>query len=213
MTLRSHVSSNRRSRRARRAGYTLVEVMMAIAVMTAGALAVMALHQVTTFGNMQSRQLTTATQAAQTWVERLQRDSINWTTGGPTADRSLGGLNTALARTTYLRSVARPGAAATWSVPAPALATESWAFDHFGRDTRIAADMRFCTNVRLQWVYPAQAMRADVRVWYMRSHTGIDVTPFVGCAAGTDPNTLTAQLQSLSFVYTSTVLRWTPLPI
>lgn len=181
---------------------------MAIAVMTAGALAVMALHQVTTFGNMQSRQLSTATQSAQTWVERLQRDAMRWTTGGPTTLLS----PVLLANTQYLRSVAAPGAAPEWMTPNPALATESWAFDHFGRDTRVAANMSYCTNIRMQWVYPGQAIRADVRVWYLRSHTGVNAVPFVGCAAGTDPNTLTGQLQTLSFVHTSTVIRWTPMP-
>lgn len=180
---------------------------MAIAVMTAGALAVMALHQVTTFGNMQSRQLSTATQCAQTWVERLQRDAMRWTTGEtPSAVPS----PTLLANTQYLRLIAAPGDAPEWIRPVPAVGTESWAFDHFGRDTRLAPDMSYCTDIRLQWVYPGQAIRADVRVWYLRSHTGVDVSDFVGCP---DPDAATGQLQALSFVHTSTVIRWTPMPV
>ena len=180
---------------------------MAIAVMTAGALAVMALHQVTTFGNMQSRQLSTATQSAQTWVERLQRDAMRWTTGGPTTLLS----PVLLANTQYLRSVPAPGAAPQWFTPSPVLPTESWAFDHFGRDTLVQANMRYCTNIRMQWVYPGQAIRADVRVWYLRSHTGVDASLFVNCARGQE-TTLGARLDTLSFVHTSTVIRWTPMP-
>lgn len=200
----------RRPRRSRRrAGYTLIEVMMAVAIMTGGALALMALHQVTIQGNYEGRQLSTASHAASIWVERLQRDAMFWTTGGPTVVVT----PLTLSGTRYLGNVAAVGALPNWFEPnGPATVRESFAFDHWGRDTIVRENMEYCTNVRLQWVYPGQAMRADVRVWYARSTPNAVTGNLQGCAQGLLPATLDARLTDLQFVYASTVLRWTPLP-
>lgn len=203
MTTRRHHTRARRSR----AGYTLIEVMMAVAVLAAGAVGIMALQQATMRGNLEARQIATATHLAQTWIERLQRDSVGWSAGGPTVVFG----PTILARTQYLNRVPARGAAPTWFVPVPPVAgTESASFDHWGRDTRVAAQMAYCTNVRLQWVYQTQAMRADVRVWWARTGPSANTTGLAGCGGGLDPNTLTNRLSDVRFVYASTVLRWTP---
>jgi prepilin-type N-terminal cleavage/methylation domain-containing protein len=205
MSAQRHV----RRRRAARAGYTLIEVMMAVAVMTAGAVGIMALHQATMRGNLDARQVATATHLAGTWIERLQRDAQGWSQGGPTAVFT----PLMLAQTRYLNLVPARGTAPTWFVPGPSTATESATFDHWGRDTLIGGQMEYCTNVRLQWVYVAQAMRADVRVWWARrSPSATGGAALAQCAPGTDPNTLTNRLADVRFVYASTVIRWVPAP-
>lgn len=185
---------------------------MAVAVMTAGAFALMSLHQVTTRANLQARELGTAQHAASIWVERLQRDAMLWNDGGPNVGRNPGALALALARTTYLRNTPAPGTTPRWFVPTPPIgAAESWAFDHWGRDTRTAAEMRYCTNVRLQWVYPGSSIRADVRVWWPRRHPAAVTGDLQGCNPGLPLETLDARRRDAHFVYASTVLRWTPL--
>lgn len=205
------MSARRHRRRRARAGYTLIEVMMAVAVMTAGAVGIMALHQATMRGNLDARQVATATHLASTWVERLQRDAIGWSQGarpGTTVPNPL-----MLVNTRYLNQVPALGVAPTWFVPGPSTATESSSFDHWGRDTIDAAQMEYCTNVRLQWVYVGQAMRADVRVWWARHNpSAVGGAALASCAAGTDPNTLTNRLRDVRFVYASTVIRWVPAP-
>lgn len=191
-------------RRARRkGGYTLIEVMMALGVLAAGSVAIMAMLQASTRGNMEAREMTTGNQIAQRWVERLRRDSLRWTQGATGADPTL------LANTVYLEDVTPPGGAAAWVIPdVPADSTELASFDYYGNDS--ASSMYYCTNVRLEWIYPGQAMRADVRVWWRRrgpSATGGD--QLANCAAGADPESLTANGQ-VRMVYTSTVLRYHP---
>ena len=199
--------SGHASRSARRAGYTLIEVMMAVAIMTGGAVGLMSLQRASIAGNAEARQMTTATEVVSTWLERLQRDSIRWTAGGP-------GVTFApalLLNTEYLRLVPDRATLPTWIRPTPADANESWGFDHWGRDTRVVTEMEYCANVRLQWVYMSQAMRADVRVWYARRGPTANRVGLDGCAPAADPNTLTNRLRDLHMVYGSTVVRWNPL--
>lgn len=193
----------------KRRGYTLIEVMMSLSVLTAGALGLVAMQTATTRGNMEARQMATATMAAQRWVERLRRDALNWT------QRSMVANAANLANTDYLQNVTPAGNAPAWVAPAPpAGSADSFAFDYYGRDTAVVGEMVFCTNIRLEWVFPGRIMRADVRVWWPRAGGGYDATltdgaNLVGCAAGRNPESLNDD-RRVRMVYTSTVLRFNP---
>ena len=195
-------------RRDGESGYTLIEVMMAIAVLTAGAVGIFAMQQASTRGNLEAREMTTGTQIAQRWLERLRRDAVQWTAG------SRGALvpPTLLSRTSWLKAVPAPTAASAWVVPA-SVGTEHASFDFYGRDTNVAANMHYCTNVRLEWLYPGQAMRADVRVWWLRRLAGGDTdntrVQLVGCAPNIDPADLTTDWRVHS-THASTVIRYVP---
>jgi prepilin-type N-terminal cleavage/methylation domain-containing protein len=196
-----------RSRRARRRGYTLIEVMMAVAIMTAGCVAIMAMHTATLEGNYDARQRTTAVELTSIWIERLHRDAVLWTTGGPGIPYN----PLALSRTQYLRNVTALGGTPVWQVPVPPItSTDSAQFDYFGRDTRVGTNMTFCTNIRLQWVYIGSAMRADVRVWSPRTGVGATTRDLGNCGASVSPESLTNRIRDVRFVHASTVLRWTP---
>lgn len=199
----------RASARRRAAGYTLVEVMMSLAVLATGAVGILGIHQAVMRGNYEARQVATATHIASTWIERLQRDAVGWSRGGPTL---VGSFNPTidLARTHWLQNVPARGAAAPWFVPVAA-GTQRATFDHFGRDTAITEDMRYCTNVRLEWVYEAQAMRADVRVWWTRNTPSARVRELAGCNGG-DLETLHLRRRDVGFVNASTVIRWVAPP-
>lgn len=192
------------SKRRRRRGYTLIEAMMAVGVLMAGSVAVMAMHQAATRGNMEARQISMGNQLAQRWVERLRRDSLHWTRPGANATDP-----TLLARTSYLRSVPSPGTLPNWFVPVPAAGSgEAAQFDFSGNDIVTVGGPRpahYCTNIRLEWVYPGQAMRADVRVWWPRRGDGA----LLNCAADLDGIATDPRVQA---VYTSTVIRYTPRP-
>ena len=165
--------------------------------------------QAATRGNMEAREMTTATQLTQRWVERLRRDALNWTASSRTISPIL------LANTTYLNTVPNPGTAALWATPIPTpISTETANFDYYGRDTTDTREMRYCTNIRLEWLYTGRSMRADVRVWWLRRVSGT-ATPDASraalgqCGPGIDPNTLTNNW-SVRMTYASTVIRWTP---
>lgn len=67
-------------------GYTVVEVMMALVVLTLGAVGVIAMQRAVMMGNTNARNLATANAIAQTWVERLRTDAQSWNDQGGTPD-------------------------------------------------------------------------------------------------------------------------------
>ncbi len=68
----------RRSRSLDRAEYTVIEMIMAIAVLTLGALGVIAMQKATLIANVSARNLVTATDVAQSWMERMRIDALAW---------------------------------------------------------------------------------------------------------------------------------------
>jgi prepilin-type N-terminal cleavage/methylation domain-containing protein len=166
-------SSNRFPRRpgARRA-YTAVEVLMAITVMSIGAAAVMSMQKASMQGNLDARKTDVANSIARTWVERIKRDAMEWTTPGPTT-----GTGTNLTTAAIVQyGVTNSG---TWFLPDQYIASTpplSPGFDILGRDL-ITTDLGtaiFCANVRLVWLANSEMVRADVRVLWAR---GISAAP------------------------------------
>ncbi len=148
---------------------------MAMTIMTIGAAAVMSMQKTSVTGNLDARKNDIANAIARTWVDRLQRDAMQWTL--PNTDNP-GLTNFAnaklLSSTTY----------GTWDLPQYYMGvtnpeTASYAFDILGRDlpaTEInTTETVFCVNYRLQWLVP-QALpfepgliRADIRVLWPRN--------------------------------------------
>src|SRR5271154_1609339 len=101
--------SSPRSCRSRRScgrtaprGYTAVEVLMAMTVMTIGAAAVMSMQKTSIQGNLDARKTDMANSIARMWVERLERDAMQWTlpsAQNPTGNNFAGAL--LLASPTY----------------------------------------------------------------------------------------------------------------
>lgn len=197
-----------RPHRQGRQGYTIIEAMMAVAILAVGSVGIFAMQQAATRANVEARQMTIATALSRTWTERIRRDALNWTTpgGGP-----------ALARTSYLRNVPAGAGAGAWFTPISPVPTESFAFDWYGFDTAVAANRHYCTNVRMRWLAINQAIRADVRVWWVRRQGGGRAATGGGdarlinqCAAGGE-GVATANIgpgRPLKAIFTSTVVRW-----
>lgn len=197
--------------RRSRAGYTLIEVMMALGVLTAGSVAILGMIQATTRGNMEARQISTANQVAQLWIERLRRDALNWTTT-PLAPSDPAQVGATVSSTTFLKLTPSPGTASDWFVPAPETPGETANFGFYGNDLTAGETPHYCTNVRLAWVFPGQAVRADVRVWWARrSNDPSSDVNLTGCPAGIDLDALTAN-PDVRMVYASTIIRYTSPP-
>lgn len=156
-----------------RRGFTLLEVMMAMAVITIGAGALIGMQTMTARANAQARNVTIATDIAQTWAERLKLDALSWT--------QLNGFG----NTIWLgNSTANMG---TWITPGTAAGVplRSYAFDRFGRDIAPGATgLFFCVAYQYAWVAPPNvadpdeppAMRVDIRVFWPREGTGAVAT-------------------------------------
>jgi type II secretion system protein I len=200
----------------RRHGFTLVEVMVSLGVMTIGAMSLIAMQQQATRANVRARDITMAMQIAQNVVERLKLDGVAWTTVTPTTTADL-------QNTQILKGIAAatPGSFMPLPVLNPSLSGETRvlgnAFTYAGDDidltgasAALLTQVRFCAGIRLTWVYASRrAMRADVRVWWSKEVPARTITSdFIGCAddnAALNPGG--GFYDSYHVVYLSTVLR------
>jgi len=143
----------RANRAAGRHGYTVVEVMMALVVLTLGAVGVIAMQKAVLVGNTNARNLATANSIAQTWVERLRADAQAWNDQGGTPD---------IAETAWLSGAATtaPAGGGGWIVTPASVAYGSSTpagsnqADIMGADLLHAADKAkfgtaYCTQYRL----------------------------------------------------------------
>jgi prepilin-type N-terminal cleavage/methylation domain-containing protein len=127
-------------------GYTVIEVIMALAVLTLGSAGVIAMQKAALISNTQARNLATANTLAQGWMERMRVDSLSWTdTGSP-------GSPTNLPNTKWLNNVGTG-----WFSPSPTIATTApfgtSPADIMGADI-LGADVgnvnpAFCSQARL----------------------------------------------------------------
>jgi prepilin-type N-terminal cleavage/methylation domain-containing protein len=184
------------ARRGARRAYTVIEVLMAMTVMAIGGAAVITMQKTSVTGNLDARRADVANAIARTWVERLHRESMQWTLPGrenPTGNN--------LANAPVLANVvAAPG---IWFLPVQdmgksgAFETMSPAFDILGRDLPQASmnTADFCVHVRLSWLGTTltppggDLMRADVRVlWPMGILNSLPGFCNAASAALLDPN-------------------------
>ncbi|MFO0694416.1 MAG: prepilin-type N-terminal cleavage/methylation domain-containing protein [Polyangiales bacterium] len=198
--------TNRRHRSSKREGFTLIEVMLAAGLIMFGAVGIMALQQAAIRGNRQARQITAATEISLAWVERLQRQSVAWTSA------TVGGTQDV----PYLTAIANQPLSSGWFVPTlPTNATQNeypgrdWAGLENGDPTR----WRYCTLVNLTWLNNFTSMRADVITWWPKEGMA-DQAVFPNCGIGANGAAIVAAIQQanspLHSVAASTVLRWNP---
>jgi len=200
----------RRAIHERRRGYTLIEVMTAVVVLTIGATGILAMQGASVRSNRDASETSTAINWATTWVERIKRDAVRWNATG----------NTDLAQTRYLlNATANPGA---WVLPNTTVEPQSSpGADVFGYDVlpADAANIRYCINLRFTVVQAynpttrtmlaasdANAVRADVRVWWHRNSLDTNrIAPVCLTAVLTAAEINAARVRKH---YLSTVVTW-----
>ena len=194
----------------RRAGFTLVEVMISLGVMTVGAMALIGMQQQTTRANVHARTLTTASQIAQNVIERLKMEGLSWkgVDLGPATE---------LAQAPSLAKIVGATEGQFMTLPPVAgLRPLSNAFDYYGNDLDIStgnatalAQVFYCASYRLSWVYVNRLMRVDVRVWWSKEAPSRSILDdFPRCADNdSDLNPGGNQFDNYHVVYLSTVIR------
>ena len=198
----------------KRQGFTLVEVLVSLGVMTIGAMALIGMQQQTTRANARARDMTMAMQIAQNVIERLKLESLAWNNVTGTAANDLQNSD-------LLRGVSNTGAFSTLpervSTNLGVTRSLANAFNIFGEDVLTStasaaqlAEVRYCASHRLTWIFSTnRAMRADVRVWWSKEAPSRSITAdFPLCA---DDNIRLnpggTLFDSYHVVYLSTVLR------
>jgi prepilin-type N-terminal cleavage/methylation domain-containing protein len=189
-------------------GFTLVELMMAIALLTIGLGGVIAMQKVTAVSNQNAKSLAIASHIASSWLDVLQADSAQWND----ADNFDGG--------TWLSTVGAEGSSASWFRPTYSSSRRMGpGFDALGSAvtaTALAADARFCSDLRLSWLNSqtgikrgAGLLRAEVRVYWLREGlTGLaDTIPTSVCGLSMTEMNKPENQRLFHIVYLSTALK------
>ncbi len=170
-------------------GYTVVEVIIALAVLGLGAAGVIAMQKATLIANTNARNLVAANAVAQSWMERMRLDALSWNEPGGAPDLT--------SDTEWLKSTATapqvPGSgwfspvqsAVLTAQPAGAPQADVMGADVFVGDPSAPA---FCPQVRLTklatsplsnvsplWSY-YRMIRVEVRVYWDKSGRQLDCT-------------------------------------
>jgi Tfp pilus assembly protein PilV len=170
----------RRKRPVRRrpvAGYTVVEVLMSLAVLAVGVIGIIAMHKVTIASNVHAKNLSIATHIGQSWLGMLE------------AEASLWGADGSFLRTTWL---AQGNGSSDWFRPGyDPTRVFGPAFDALGNpvtDANQGADARFCVDLRMSPLNPASdgagLIRVEARVVWLRDEgivAGSVVPPSQAC--------------------------------
>ena len=162
-----------RSARAATRGYTIVEVLLAMTVLIIGTASVISMQKAAIQGNLDARKTDIATNIARMWMERLQRDSMSWTSSNPS---NLGNAQLLGSAGTTLGKWFLPFVAA-YASPGGGFGSVSPGFDILGRDIPTQSgltDAFFCVHLRETWLAqnattPTNSlMRVELRVVWPR---------------------------------------------
>ncbi len=210
------------ARRHRRRGFTMIELMMSLAVMTVGAAALFSLQGFIARANLYSRRVAQATEIADRWIERLRTDALIWNQPGPTG----------VATTAYLtQAIIEVDATDAWLQAAGnqinqvnATLGHSAGADLYGNDVAplISGNQQriaFCTHYRLRWMADDPAaetsLRAEVRVFWPKAGSGATLAVASPLCAMTGNGTLDVSspadgVDDFHAVYAATVIRYNP---
>lgn len=160
-----------------RRGYTMIEVMMALAILAIGAAGVVAMEKAAVVGNASAKSIATATALATRWAERLHADSMVWNTLTPLSD---------IGETRWLlTAVTTPN---TWVLPTPIPGKVSPYADPLGADIVIVNDpaaVAYCTHISYRFI-GNKMVSAAVRTSYRRDNSPIDCNA-IEMSAALDP--------------------------
>ncbi len=189
-------------RKARsRAGYTLVEVMLALGVLAVGAAGIVGIQGLAIRGNQEASELATASRTVEFWLDRFRMDALAWRTGGSGTMPS----GTMFANTELMRAMPATGSTG-WFAPTAVRATSFPAAAQLAANgnpivTSGAPTPVFCTQANLTWVYDGTAIRVDVRTAWRRRNGS--ATGALTCPASPDR-------VGYHIVSASTLIRWNP---
>ncbi|MGC4092140.1 MAG: prepilin-type N-terminal cleavage/methylation domain-containing protein [Polyangiaceae bacterium] len=199
----------RRTRRPLARGYTFVELLMSIMILSIGVTGVIAMQKVTVTSNQHAKDLAMATQLAQSWMDQLHADALAW--NHPSAQRA----TTDLGDTVWLSNVQQ--SATTWVLPEWSTTRRFGpAFDARGVSINAATspnDVKFCTHIRLSWLYQPTGivtggglMRAEVRVFWLRDGQARSGTSGI-CSQQLAIATVGTDVSRYHFVYNTSAVR------
>jgi type IV pilus assembly protein PilV len=180
---------------------------MALTVLAIGISGIVAMQKITVASNQHARSLAVATHVAQAWQEQLATDAVQWNHPSPNVNLD------DLPQTRWLSLVGtgwfQPGYDATLDFGP--------GFDALGNVVTVAniGQAVFCTNLRMTWLYPANAgnglIRTEVRVFWVREGMGGTVDGNPVCS-GADPADIEQNSDRYHFVYQTSAVKQNTAP-
>lgn len=151
------------------AGFTILEVLIGVLVLTIGMIGIFGMQALAVQTNRAAYDMRVATELAETTLERLSLDSMEWTAAGawPTSTYLEQGMTSEAAWT------APPFPNDDGSIPTfndlglPAFADGTVADDRQG-----LRNSRYCMRYRLSWIRVPRLLRAEVQVVWPRTRGG-----------------------------------------
>jgi prepilin-type N-terminal cleavage/methylation domain-containing protein len=193
-----HAGTN--GRRARRRGFSVVELLIVVAVTSVGFVALLQLQVASIRGLNYPAQLTAAVNLGEHFLATLRMEGIEWTgNGAQTWDSTNLHYLPTLAVTQALSANSPQG----WQVAVDHFVDQAGADGDYDRGVLgvIAADKypRFCIQYRLSWATASQKLiRAEVRVLWMRDEAAWDLDPFRTCDPQMAEARYLSQVQSVT---------------
>ena len=165
-------------------GYTIVEVMISIALLGIGAGGVVAMQKATQIANTNARNIVAANAIAQSWAERLRAEALQWNSAADRAQETRWLKNADADSPAWFNP--EEVALNTASGPAGAPGADVLGADVFHDEE--ATRQAFCTKVRLTVLKIPDALssriiRAEIRVFWERAGAPIL------CSAAPEPGT------------------------
>lgn len=173
--------------RAGRAGFTLLEVMIAGTVFTIGILGVTYMQSASVRSNQDAYESMVATNFAKQWLERIKRDALNWTAPGTPVAATMFPTRPVGAATSYFQPDVPLAGSGLW----PLDATESTGINYHGFETGQTdpmggvvgqGDIYYCAFARFfssgfDLTGQLTSMTARVTVWWNRK-ASLEVTSY-----------------------------------
>lgn len=194
--LRTHPSNGNRR------GYTLIEIVMAMGILAVGVSGLIAMQKVTVTANRHSKNLTTASHIAQSWLTIIEAEAVTWasiTSGPKSTDWHAIGLGQSnWFRPTY--SAARDYGPAFDALGNPLIATNN---------ARYCADLRVkqLNNTTVDPIPKSGLVRVEVRVAWIQDQTILGGTPASACGINAFDLTEPAGISEMNFVHMATAIR------
>jgi type IV pilus assembly protein PilV len=190
---------------ARSRGYTVVELMMALAIFAIGFTGIAAMQNVTASSNAHAKNIAVATQLARSWQDKLAMDALKW-----------GGLQGwALTNTRWLGQADAQNN--VWHVPlndaAVTFGPATDARGEFVDFTTAGNNVVFCTHIRLTRLIPTANMgliRSEVRVFWPKGPVAWSTGANYCTTNAADIAAVGAATTNFHFVYETTAIRETP---
>jgi prepilin-type N-terminal cleavage/methylation domain-containing protein len=197
-------------------GYTIVELMMSIALLAIGIAGVLGMQKVTIATNRSAKEIAVATRIGEAWIDALATDASTWTTdtnGNSTRDK------------TVWLSTAVKDDITDWFIPSYSAALNMGpAFSVLGspQDPTVKPEIdHYCVHIRFAYLHsetlPTKGngvIRAQVRVFWPREDAAWDGTtnlvPNITALCSNNNADFTNNISGFHVLYLSTALRQVP---